>query len=373
MYGIEQSEVPLVAFDLSIRGGTLLDPPGKAGVASLVGSMMMEGTASRTPDELERAIALLGARVSVDAGLEELRISGSTLARNFEPTMALVEELLLEPRWDESEYARLRRELNTRLTGREANAVAISDLVFSKLLYSSDHAFGTPAIGTPETVATIDLDDLKQYFAANLSPSISAFHVVGDVDQARVLDAMAGLAERWTARAVAFPAQPVPLTVRGQTIYFVDMPGAAQSVLRVGRLALSAADSDAKALDHANMRVGGSSSGRLFQLLRIEKGYTYGANSGISDRLEVAPFQAVTSVRANVTLESLALLRDQLRNYGDTFTEDDVLLTKNQIVKADTRAFERWTPEFGQLAKVGSRPRRRSLACHRRDGVILLN
>ena len=340
VYGIEQREVPLVAFDLSIRGGTLLDPAGKAGTASLVGAMMMEGTATRTPDELERAIGLLGAQVSVSAGLEEIRISGNTLARNFEPTMALVEELLLEPRWDEDEYARLRRELDTRLTDREANAGAISALVFSRLVYGDAHAFGTPAIGTPDTVGGITLDDLRQYFAANLSPSIAAFHVAGDVAQGRVLEALGGLSERWRATDASIPAQPAPPAVAGQTMYFVDVPGAAQSVLRVGRLALSAADADATRLGHANMRLGGSSSGRLFQLLRIEKGYTYGANSRIANRLEIAPFEALTSVRANVTLESLELLRDELRNYAATFTEQDVELTKNQIIKGNTRAFE---------------------------------
>jgi len=118
------------------------------------------------------------------------------------------------------------------------------------------------------------------------------------------------------------------------------VPGAAQSVLHAGRLVLAAADPDAVRLDHANVRLGGNSSGRLFQLLRIEKGYTYGAYSRIVDRLEVAPFEALTSVRANVTLESMELLRDELRNYAATFTDEDTELTKNQVIKGNTRAFE---------------------------------
>lgn len=350
--GTEQRELPLVAFDLSIRGGSVLDPTGKAGAAALLSSMMTEGTTSRTPDELERAFGLLGARVSVTAGAEEIRVSGSTLARNFGSTLALVEELLLEPRWDESEYARLRRELDTRLTGREADAVAISDQVFARLIYGEDHAFGTPTLGTRETVAGLTLDDLKAYFAANISPSVSAFHVAGAVDQAGVLAALAGLAARWEATDVVIPAQPTPPSVAGRTIYFVDMPGAAQSVLRAGRLALAAGDPDAEALGWANMRLGGSSSGRLFQLLRIEKGYTYGAQSGVQDRLEIAPFQALTSVRANVTKESLELLREQLRTYGPTFTDRDVELTKNQIIKGNTRAYESLAAKLSLLREM---------------------
>ena len=82
------------------------------------------------------------------------------------------------------------------------------------------------------------------------------------------------------------------------------------------------------------------SSARLFQLLRIEKGYTYGAGSVVPRLNEVAPFYAATSVRANVTLESLELIREQIRNYRETYTEDDLRTTKNLLAKQATRDFE---------------------------------
>lgn len=352
VYGIEHDETALVAFDLTLAGGQLLDTPGKTGVAGLLASLMLEGTASRTSAELEEAIDLLGARISISAGREAIRISGSTLARTFEPTMALVEELLLEPRWDDAEYDRLERELATRLTDREANPPAIAANVFSRLLYGSDHAFGTPASGTPQTVADIELDDLKTYYAANISPNSATLHVAGAVSQDRVETALAGLAERWEAKQVTFPSQPEPPAVEGRTVFFVDVPGAKQSVLQVGRLALSATDPDFTRLDFANERLGGSSSGRLFQLLRIEKGYTYGATSRIDETLEIAPWVARTSVRANVTLESLELLRDQILNYAATFTQDDADVTLNQIIKGNTRAFESLNAKLGLLRRM---------------------
>ena len=352
VYGIESDEVALVAFDLTLRGGQLLDPPGKTGVAGLLAALMMEGTATKTSAELEEAIDLLGARITISAGREAIRLSGSTLARTFEATMALIQELLLEPRWDETEFDRLERELATRLRDREASPPAIAGNVFSHVLYGDDHAFGTPALGTPETVAGIELDDLKAYFDANVSPTQATFHVAGAVSEVRVTAALAGLTERWPAKQVEIPAQPAPPELAGRTVYFVDVPGAKQSVLQVGRLALSATDPDFTRLDFANERLGGSSSGRLFQLLRIEKGYTYGARSGIVGTLEIGPWSAQTSVRANVTLESLELLRDQIRNYAATFTQDDVDVTQNQIIKGNTRAFESLNAKLGLLRRM---------------------
>jgi len=93
-------------------------------------------------------------------------------------------------------------------------------------------------------------------------------------------------------------------------------------------------------------------SGRLFQLLRIEKGYTYGARSAVVETLEVGPWLAQTSVRANVTLESLQLLRDQIRNCAAKFTDGDVAVTKNQVTKGSTRAFELLSAKLEILCRM---------------------
>lgn len=352
VYGIETGDAALVGFDLTIPGGQLLDPPGQTGVASLLASLMMEGTDDRTPAELEETVDLLGARISMSAGREAIRLSGSTLARTFEPTMGLVAELLLEPRWDRTEFARLRRELATRLRDREASPAAIASDVFFRLLYGEEHVFGTPVSGAPNTIADIELDDLIAYYDANLSPIRAAFHVVGNVSPEQVSAALAGLTQRWPAKPVSIPAQPTPPAVAVQTVYFVDVPGAKQSVLQVGRLALAATDPDFARLTFANERLGGSSSGRLFQRLRIENAYTYGVTSGIAETLDVAPWVAQTSVRANVTLGSLELLREQIQSYASTFTEDDVEVTKNQIFKGHTRAFESRDAKLALLRRM---------------------
>ena len=352
VFGVESREVPLVTFDLSIDGGRLLEESGKAGISNLLAQLMMEGTAQRTSAELEKAIGLLAADIDVSAGLESMRITGTTLARNFEATLALVEEILLEPRWDEVEYERLVRELETTLKDREANPAAISGNVFARLLYGENHAFGVSRIGTPETTQRFDLEDLKAYYATNLAPSLASFHVTGSVSQDRVIQALEGLSTRWTTPAVAIPEQPAAKAAEEGRLFFVDVPGSKQSVLRVGKLALSATDPDHNNLGYANQRLGGGASGRLFQLLRIEKGYTYGAYSRIGSSKEIGRFEAVSSVRANVTLESLELVRDQIVNYAETFTPEDLEVTKNLIIKGNTRAFEDLDGKLGLLRKM---------------------
>ena len=340
VYGIEHKEVPLVTFDVTLKGGHWLDPLNKAGVSSLLADLMMEGTKTRTPAELEEAIGLLGASISISAGDEEMRISASTLAKNFQQTVDLVAEILLEPRWDENEFDRLKRELATQLKDRESNPAYVSAVAYRQLLYGDQHILGLPISGTPETTADISLDDLKSYYDKNVSPKVATIHVVGSANQALVETAFENLAASWSGSAVNFPTYALPKTELQNKLYFIDVPDAKQSVIRAGRLVLSAKDNDYNNLNYAIQVLGGGSSGRMFQLLRIEKGYTYGAYSFLDDTIEKASLTSYTSVRSNVTLESMQLMRELFVKYQETFGELEMQVTKNQIIKGNTRAFE---------------------------------
>lgn len=351
LYGIENSELPLVNFQITMKGGHALDPKGKAGVAGLMSDLMNEGTKTKTAAELEEAIGLIGSSIYIGSGTEEIFVSGNCLARNFDKTMAFVEEMLLEPRWDETEFNRLKQELETSLKGREANPRAIAAINFNKLLYGEEHPYGVPTSGTIETVASITLQDVKDFYR-NLSPKAASFHVVGSVSKSKVEKVLRSLNAHWTGDEVRMPKQSIPENDIAGNVYFIDVPNAKQSVLYIGDITLSANDPDAKKLAFANEILGGGSSGRLFQTLRIGKGYTYGAYSQVPNRMDKAAFTISSSVRANATLPSLEIIRDMVQEYGPGFTDEDVALTKNKVVKANTRAFESFGAKLGLLSNI---------------------
>ena len=274
------------------------------------------------------------------------------MARNFEQTIALVEEMVLQPRWDEKEFERLMQELKTGLKGREANPTAIAAINFNKLIYGPDHIYSVPTNGTLETAENITLDDVKAFYEANIKPGNASFHVVGDLSQAKVEAALSGLSERWTGEATTQANWTVNPAGEAGTLYFIDVPNSKQSVLYIGKMALSAGDADSPKLGFANEILGGGSSGRLFQVLRIGKGYTYGAYSRVPARADIAPFTISTSVRANATLPSLEIIQKMVQDYGPGFTEADVALTKNKVVKQNTRAFESFGAKLGILQSI---------------------
>ncbi len=350
VFGIENNELPLVYFDITLKGGHYHDPIDKSGVASLLANLMTEGTQTKTPAELEEAIGLLGASINMFAGSEEITVSASCLARNFDETFALVQEILTEPRWDQKEFDRLKQSRVTRLKGREASPTAIASTVYSKLLYGDDHILGYSTIGTAESAESITIDDLKAYYEVNFSPSIASFHVAGSISQEDVMNKLNDF--QWESKDVELVSYELPENSSGGKLYFIDFPGAKQSVIYIGKQAISGVNPQYNELTYANEKLGGGSSGQLFQTLRIEKGYTYGAYAFVQQRTEVSPFTATSSVRANATLASLEIMKDMIANYGDNFTQEDVDVTQTKVLKANTRAFESLGAKLNMLHEI---------------------
>ena len=354
VYGIEHREVPVVRFTIRLRGGLLLDDPSRVGVANLVAQMMTEGTASRTPEELEEAIDALGSSIVVSAGRESLTVSGSTLSRHYDRTMELVEEILLALRWDADEFTRIRQRTINRLRQQSADPNAIAANTFNRLIYGTDHILSNTVLGTTESVESITIEDLRDYYRRYVSPSVASIHVVGDTSKDGAMASLAGLGERWEAVEVNVPRYELPDGDGGGRIFFVDVPGASQSVIRVGAMALAETDPDFFPASVMNVRLGGVFTSRLNQVLREQKGYTYGASARFSGSDLPGPFTVGTGVRSNVTLESVELIRNILAGYSDGFTPDDLETTQGYLIRSNARAFETLRAKLSMLEKIST-------------------
>jgi zinc protease len=348
IWGIKQSELPLVQYSISIDGGRLLDKVEKAGVANLVATMMNEGTKNKTPEQLEDAIGLLGASIRVSSGNEDLSIDVNSLARNFEKTLALVEEILLEPRWDEEQFALAKSRIINGIKRNAASPDYLASSTLNKLIYG-DNILAVDASGTEASVAAITMDDLKEYYNKYLSPSIAKFLIVGDIDQPRVEAALAGLNTKWQAKEVAIPEVKVPGAPEKSQIYFVDVPGAKQSVISIGTPSIPRSDPDFYAATVANYKLGGSFNGVFNLILREEKGFTYGARSGFSGAKNYGSFTASSRVRTNSTLESVTIFKTEMEKYRESVPQEYIDFTKSSLLKGNALRFETLGALLGML------------------------
>ncbi len=338
--GTENNELPLIQFNIVLKGGHYLDAPEKSGTAFLVAELMMEGTQNKTPLELEEEIERLGAYISISASASDITISANTLARNYEKTLAIVEEILLQPRWDAEEFEMARSRLQNRLLRAKADPNTLARDAFSKLAYGPGHIFSVDRQGTTETVAGITLDDLKAFYASNFSPSVTAFHIAGDITEKEVMASLKSLGKKWGSPTVTFPEYPLPAAPATSKIYFVDVPGAKQSVITIGGPGLARTDPDFYPVTVMNHKLGGSFNSDVNLVLREEKGFTYGARTGFSGSYVTGTFTASSSVRSSATLESVEIFKNLMEQYREGISDEDLTFTKNSLNKSKAREFE---------------------------------
>jgi len=357
VWGIAQTELPTVQYTIKIDGGHKLDNVAKAGVANLVASMMNEGTKNKTPEELEDAIGLLGASIrvgssdeaiTIEVGSMGFRSAGGMLTRNFEKSLALVEEILLEPRWDKEQFALAKSRIINGIKRNSANPEYLASQALNKLIFG-DNILAIDASGTESSVAAITLDDLKEYYNKYISPSIAEMLVVGNIDQARVLKGLGSLNSKWAAKKVEIAAVKIPATPEKSQIYFVDVPGAKQSVISIGAPSIARSNPDFYPAYVANFKLGGSFNGVLNLILREEKGFTYGARSGFSGSKEFGQFTASSKVRTNSTVESVTIFKTEMEKYRKANTQEYVDFTKSSLLKGNALRFETLSGLMGML------------------------
>jgi len=338
--GIQNKELPLVSINIDIKGGVLQDKTELPGVSNMVASVLPQGTKNKTPEQLEEETKLLGSSISFNTENEEFSMYASTLSRNFDKTVSLMKEILLEPRWDSTEFSLAKSRTRNRILQSEAQPKSVASNQFYKLLYGPDHIFGYNALGTKESIDKISLEDLKAYYNKNISPSVTKIQIAGNISKEQALAALKPLEKEWKTKEVTFNDYVLPENPEQSKIYFVDIPGSSQSVIYIGYLALSRNNPDYVRTNFINYRLGGSFTSIFNQILREQKGYTYGASSYFTEQEITGPFIATTSVRSDATFETVKIFKEEMEKYRNGISEEDLQYIKDCMIRSNALRFE---------------------------------
>jgi zinc protease len=225
-------------------------------------------------------------------------------------------------------------------------------MLFYKLLYGTNNIFGYNTLGTRESIDKIQLNDLKTYYENNFSPSVTKIQVAGNVSQEEVLTALRSLEEKWKSKEITKKSYPVPANPEKSQIYFVDIPGSRQSVIYIGYLSITRDNPDYPKADFINYRLGGAFTSIFNQILREQKGFTYGASSSFQEMKTVAPFVASTSVRSDATLETLEIFKNEMEKYRQGISAEDLQFIKNSMIRSNALRFETNGSLVGMLATM---------------------
>jgi zinc protease len=350
--GIEQNELPLVDFQIAIKGGLLLDDINKVGAANLVSKMLMQGTKNKTPLELEQAIEDLGSRINIVTTDEAILIRVNCLSSRFEETFKLVDEILFEPRWDAKEFDRLKKETIEGIKRSKTSASTTASFVFSKLIYGDENIISKNIAGTEESTASLTLDDLKNYYTIGFSPQNANITIAGNIKEDNAIDIFKILENKWKKNDVLVPLPRTLEALSSSKVYFVDFPGAKQSEIRIGSIGLAFTDPDYFKATVMNYKLGGCFNGIVNLILREEKGYTYGARTSFTGSEYPGYFVASAGVQSDATLESAEIFRDEMMKYRNGISDEDLQFTKDALIKSNALRFETIGALCGMLSQI---------------------
>jgi len=349
----KNSETPTVSILLSLDGGVLLDPVEKAGLASLTASLMNEGTTVHSKEELSNELALLGSDISIGAGGRNTYIKVSSLVKNLDATLALMNEMMFKPAFAQDDFNRVKNQLIQGLQQGNKDARTLASKALKQVTYGEGNRFGLPDSGTIATVSSITLDDVNAFYQTYFSPAKASLVVVGDIDKADFLSKLWPL-KSWKGNDYKINGDFTFPEVTPKKLYFVDLPNASQSVIKLSRRGMTYdATGEYFKATLMNYPLGSAFNSRINLNLREDKGYTYGASSYFSGGKTLGRFSAGASVKKEHTYDSMVEIEQELKNYQQHgLTADEVTFMRQAISQNEALSFETPSQKSGFLRQL---------------------
>jgi zinc protease len=302
-------EQPVVSMRMLIRAGAASDPREKLGLATLTASLLDQGTTTKSAREVNDAIDFIGGAMGAGAGTDLTFTNLVVMKDSFETGLRMLSDTVRHPAFAPDEIERQRQQAISTLQVSLDNPEVVATAVFERLVYGF-HPYGMPQNGTPETLASITRNDLLSFHEKNFVPNNAILAIVGDVTTEEAFEGVRKVFGDWQRRDVIRPPLAAPPD-SARRIIVVNKPDSVQTEVRAGQLGIRRNHSDYMALNLTLRVLGGEGANRLHQLLRTQRGLTYGAKADMNTLLESGDFQASTNTRSEATGEALRLMVDE--------------------------------------------------------------
>lgn len=349
--GTKSSEIPEVVMTITLEGGDLLSGEDikRVGVAGLTAAMLDEGTQNYTTEQISARLDELGSTISFSAGTETSTITITTLTKNVDATLKLLEEKLLRPGFIAADFKRVKREMIENTFNNKKNAEVIANNLFRNLVYGNN-LLG--AYVTEKNLKKLTLEDVKDYYQKNYSPSVASLVVVGDIDEKEIMPKLEFL-KKWQAKEVKLPViTPAPLATPN-TVYVAHKDFAAASNLNIGYTAMPYDyNGEYYKSNIMNYSFGGSFNSRLNLNLREDKEFTYGIRSGFAGTKYPGYFQIACSVRRTATDSSLSEIFKEIKEFRNGLKDDEIAFTKSALLNSESLRYETLAQKAGFLSRI---------------------
>ena len=356
--------VPTVRVAVSFNAGYAADPADKRGIASMMSTMMSEGTTSLTSTQIAETEEKLGADVSVGSSLDRTVASLRAVKPNLGLSLDLLADVIKNPAFATNELERVRVQQLTRIKSENNQPQGIAVRRLPPLLYGKGHPYGGPQTGSgyAETVAAIGRDDVVNFHASWVHPAKVEIFVVGDTSLKEIKPMLEVRFGKWTSNAAPAPAKNFAVAVPEPVsrILLIDRPNAPQSLVLAGVVLDAKGSDDLLTLRAANEIFGGDFLSRINMDLRETKGWSYGVRSQVNGAEDRVPFYMFAPVQTNQTGPSVKVLMDQLKDFNGAkpVTAEELEKTIKGNVLELPGSYEQSSAVLGQMQsdRLNKRP-----------------
>lgn len=331
----ENHKLPRVSFDL-VMGGTPMLEGSKAGLNSIMGQLVLSGTNNRTKDVLDAEVDYMGATLNADGNSLYL----SCLTKHLDKGLAIMQDVILNPSFPESEFVRIKKQAESGLLSAKASPDEMANNAEKKANFSG-HPYGD--VMNEASLAAITREDVLASFKETFTPQGSYLVIVGDITKAQAQELAEKYFGTWRGGAMYKADLGTGKSNKGNRVIFVNKPGAVQSVISVSfPIAMKPGDQNQLPLTVLNGIFGGSSFGtRLMQNLREDKAYTYGAYSDLQVTRNGSWLSASGSFRNDVTDSAITQLLNEFSRIQEGYvTPEELSLTKATMAGGFARSLE---------------------------------
>ncbi|MGZ3672060.1 MAG: M16 family metallopeptidase [Bdellovibrionota bacterium] len=324
---------PLVHLELALMNGSLRDPQGKEGTASLALSMLLRGTKKKDSQAFHRTLDNIGGEFHLGKYKESQRIYGVCLADKLPEFLDLLEEMLVEPAFDEAEFTKVRDQLRSGLLDELGSDDEIADRRFQEYMLWGN-SYGRMTSGSLESLERISVEDLRAFHKEFFRGADFIVGASGGFDKKKLETRMAQILDRLPEGTAGRIEGNAPVFKSGKSLLLLDKPARTQAQLYIGAPGISFTDKDYFAMLVANHVFGGSSfSARLMREVREKRGWSYGCYSWYRSGKQPLYFGMHAVPSNKDAIPALKLMLQLFQNYGKTgITKEEFQFAKKSLV-----------------------------------------
>jgi zinc protease len=336
---VENHELPLVQIRAVFSTGSWTDPESMEGLALSTMDMLNEGAGELDAIGLSKALRELASSLGTSASLDSASVSMSCLSKNLEPTLDLWSSVLLDPTFASGDWERLQKQYIQSVAEQRTTPTSIAGRVVDRVMFGNAY---DGRLQTPDSLGSITVDAQREWWSTHLVPANAMLLVGGDATLDSIVPLLEARLAEWTGDTpIEMPTIEVQQPAE-TTVYLVDKPGAAQSVINVSRFIGDVRDETYYPTYVGNMAWGGMFMARLNMNLREDKGYTYGARANIYSSMAPVQWLASTSVKSDTTTDALSEIFRELEDINGErpLNSDEIAYASSSVINGYPARFE---------------------------------